>query len=84
MDKEWICGATRTERQMIIEADELCTYSVLYYNQPDSVIIKLVRDLELTIEKGIASKTDNSAEIDPLIEDLRGQKVLIMWHCSPT
>lgn len=84
LDKEWVIGPTQKERQMIIERDELCTYAVLYYNEPDGVTVKLVRALEHTIEKGFASGKDSSDEIDQLIEQLRRRKVLILTHCSPS
>jgi hypothetical protein len=84
VDKEWIFGRADSEKPMIIEGDELCAYTVLFFKKPDSVTVKLLRDLELTIEKGFASGKDNSADIYPLLEELRRQKVLILTHCSPT
>jgi|JI102314A2RNA_FD_contig_31_8350962_length_2110_multi_4_in_0_out_0_2 hypothetical protein len=83
-DKEWIFGHTQSEKKMIIEGDELCTYYILYFQEPDSVTAKLVRELEFTIEKVYGSGKDNSADIDPIREQLRRYKVLILKHCSPT
>lgn len=84
IDKEWIFNRVRAEEKMVIEADELCTYSVLYFDKPDSKAIKLVRALESEIKKGFASGRDNSADRAPLIEKLRELKVMIVNHCSPS
>ena len=84
IDKEWIFGSTHSERERVIKDDALCTYSVLYFTAPDSATVKLVIDLERTIEKDFESGNDNSVEIERLIEQLRKRKVLILTHCSPT
>jgi hypothetical protein len=62
----------------------LCTYSVLYFKEPDDVSTDLVRALESEIKKGFASGKDNAADVAPLIERLRKLKVLVLTHCSPT
>jgi hypothetical protein len=83
-DKQWIFDRVKTEGEMIIESDELCTYSVLYFKEPDTVSTDLVRSLESEIKKGFASGKDNSADTAPLVEQLRKLKVMILTHCSPS
>ncbi|HEY5824590.1 MAG TPA: hypothetical protein VIT44_09500 [Cyclobacteriaceae bacterium] len=84
IDREWIFNCVQTEREMIIQGDDLCTYSVLYFKKPDSVSTDLVRVLESEIRKGFTSGKDNSANTTPLIDQLKKLKVLILTHCSPS
>lgn len=83
-DKEWILNRVQAEGEMIVEADELCTYSVLYFKEPDSISKELVKALESDIRKGFASGRDNYTTFTQLIEQLRKLKVMIFIHCSPS
>lgn len=83
-DKQWILNPVKQKAEMHIERDGLCEYSVLYFNEPDTESVNLVKELELSIRESFESNEDTSARYRPLIEKLRKRRVVILLHCSPT
>ncbi|MEJ1239693.1 hypothetical protein WBG78_16270 [Chryseolinea sp. T2] len=83
-DRGWVLGRVRAEQQMIVKESELCTYSVLYFSDPDSISNDLVKRLQTEVTKEFATGKENSTNIEPLLAKLRELKVVILMHCSPT